>query len=674
MKKIDLHIHTVATISDAPFEFGIQKLLEYISDCKLDAIAITNHNLFDLEQFTEIKSTIKISVFPGIEVSLAGGHILVITDPNNVTDFSSRCLEVTNKIKNPESSLSIQEFKEIYADLNKYLIIPHYQKPPEIPKQIIDDLSEDIYAGEVSSAKKFSSCIKNLSCLVPVLFSDCRISTDLAEFPQRQTYINCGDTTLGAIKNCLADKTKVSLSSEGKSDLIEIFKDGLVISNGLNVVVGERSSGKSYTLEKIFKENPDVKFIRQFSLIESSNKADEEKFNKMLAGNQSLFSQDYLSEFQNVVMDMLNCDIAGDSDRVQQYIESLKKYAKESEKFDSFSKAKMFSEEEYSISDSKGLVDLINSIENLIENIEFRSIILKHIELNKLKNLIVELMVEYGKREVVRLKKIWINDLVKDIRNKLRLRTAVTPIAEIDLYGVPMNLERRDKFDKISKLLQTEQVIMEKSIQGFKVIAKKCSYVNATDLKTAGAYKGSMASVYPKYNNPYDLLVALKETSGIPQAEIHKYFCKICYSILNKDGFNVSGGERSEFNLLQQIEDAQSYEMLLIDEPESSFDNIFLKNEVNSLIKEISKTMPVVIVTHNNTIGISIRPDYVLYAKKEKEENRMVHRVYSGYPTDQMLKSPDGAVIRNINVTLDCLEGGSDTYSERRRIYESIEN
>lgn len=68
----------------------------------------------------------------------------------------------------------------------------------------------------------------------------------------------------------------------------------------------------------------------------------------------------------------------------------------------------------------------------------------------------------------------------------------------------------------------------------------------------------------------------------------------------------ISGGESAEFNLLQTIEDARNYDMLLIDEPESSFDNIFLKEDVNSLLKEFSQEMPIVIVTHNSTIGGSI--------------------------------------------------------------------
>jgi len=49
----------------------------------------------------------------------------------------------------------------------------------------------------------------------------------------------------------------------------------------------------------------------------------------------------------------------------------------------------------------------------------------------------------------------------------------------------------------------------------------------------------------------------------------------------------VSGGERSEFRLLQEIKDAQNYDFLLIDEPESSFDNMFLKSDVNQIIREI---------------------------------------------------------------------------------------
>lgn len=114
--------------------------------------------------------------------------------------------------------------------------------------------------------------------------------------------------------------------------------------------------------------------------------------------------------------------------------------------------------------------------------------------------------------------------------------------------------------------------------------------------------------------------------------------------------------------------------MLLIDEPESSFDNLFLKNEVNEIIKDISKNLPVVLVTHNSTVGASIKPEYILYTKKEVFDGKIEYRTYSGFPTDQELMSKDGKRLKNFDVTMDCLEAGKPAYDERKKIYEDIEN
>jgi len=157
-------------------------------------------------------------------------------------------------------------------------------------------------------------------------------------------------------------------------------------------------------------------------------------------------------------------------------------------------------------------------------------------------------------------------------------------------------------------------------------------------------------------------------------SERYKLFAKISYRTLNKDGAEVSGGERSEFRLLQEINDAQNYDFLLIDEPESSFDNLFLNSDVNQIIKEISDSTPVVVVTHNNTVGASIGADYLLYASKEIEEGKPVYRLYSGHPTDRTLTSPNGKTISNHKITLNLLEAGHDTYIKRGQGYEAIKN
>ena len=154
----------------------------------------------------------------------------------------------------------------------------------------------------------------------------------------------------------------------------------------------------------------------------------------------------------------------------------------------------------------------------------------------------------------------------------------------------------------------------------------------------------------------------------------YKLFAAIDYRILNSSGLPVSGGERSEFNFLQKIKDAILCDILIIDEPESSFDNLFLKNEVNKFIKEMAENMPVIISTHNNTIGGSIKPDYILYTEKKIEADGVHFNIYSGYPTAQTLRDVKGNTIENYEITLNSLEAGEQAYSERKDIYETLKN
>lgn len=674
MIKIDFHIHTVSTSSDSYFDFDITQFEEYVRHANINAIAITNHNIFDVEQYKQIIKNLDIQVYPGIEINLENGHLLLIADGNDLEDYSTRCKEVTNLVTSPKESISVDELLEIFPNLGKYLLIPHYEKKPAVPTDAIKRLSEYITAGEVNSPKKFMYCLKEKEGLVPVHFSDCRISTNLTKFPIRQTYLSCDETSFTTIKSCLRDKSKVSLSSNEASSLFQIFDDGQELSTGLNVIIGERSSGKSYTLNKINGEHENVRYIKQFSLVERNDKEDERRFNKLLSERHSLLTRDYLEELQTVVNDVIDIDIEEGSQSVSRYLDSLIKYAKESERHDAFSKAKLFGEDKFLIVDQKGLTDLVASTENLIENIEFKKIIEKHVSIKNLKNLIVELMREFGRREQERLKKKWLNDLIKEIKGKLQIKTAATTIQDVDLYRVAMDLDKIESFEKVVSLARNKREIERKSVQGFEIIAKTDEFKGAGELKLLSRLKSGFSDAFDVYKEPYKFLQELKNINGLEDAEFFKYFVKIEYKILNEDGFEVSGGERSEFNLLQKIQDAQKYDLLLIDEPESSFDNIFLKKEVNEIIKDISNNMPVVIVTHNSTVGASIKPDYLLYTKKEVVDGKIKYRVYSGSPSSKELLSRDGVSLKTLDITLGCLEAGEQAYNERRQGYEDLRN
>lgn len=652
----------------------MERLNEYVASRTIDCIAITNHNVFDLDQFNDIKNKISITVFPGIEIDLEGGQILLIGDGNDLIDFDKKCKAVSDLSSAQKGSISVDDLKNIFPDFSKYILIPHYDKKPQIRDETLAKLSPFVTAGEVTSPKKFVYCLKDKSRLVPVYFSDCRIDNDFTKFPMRQTYLACDEVSFAAIKNCLQDKSKVSLSEKDGNSIFQIFDDGQQLSTGLNVIIGERSSGKSYTLERICEEFQNIKYIRQFSLVERDEKEDERKFNRWLNEEHSLFSGDYLEEFKGVVNDVINIDLEEDARSVSRYLDSLLKFANETEKHDTFSKAKLFSEEEYQILNQKSLIDLIGSTQNLIENIEYRATIDKYIPLQSLKSLIIDLIKEHNSRELECLKKKWLNELIKDIKNKLKIRTAATPVSEIDLYRVAMNLTKVKKFENLVRAARKKREIMRKPVQGFEIVATIDEFKGALELKSLSRLKSAFSSAFQKYHTPYEYLQELREIENLEAAEYYKYFIKIDYKILNKDGFEVSGGERSEFNLLQEIQDAHTYDMLLIDEPESSFDNIFLGKDVNELIKDISKNTPVVLVTHNNTVGASIKPDRLLCTRKEIVDGKIEYRIYSGFPTSKQLLSTDGKTLNARDVTLGCLEAGEDAYNERMRGYENLKN
>ena len=116
------------------------------------------------------------------------------------------------------------------------------------------------------------------------------------------------------------------------------------------------------------------------------------------------------------------------------------------------------------------------------------------------------------------------------------------------------------------------------------------------------------------------------------------------------------------------------YDILIIDEPESSFDNIFLKDEVNTLIKEMSMNMPVIVSTHNSTIGGSINPDYIIYTEKNIVNGEVVYNVYEGRPESKLLRTPAGDSIENYKITMNSLEAGEIAYNNRKQGYDLLKN
>lgn len=670
MKKIDLHIHTIASVSDSPFFFSLNSLKDYVAKLNIDCIAITNHNLFDRAQFDEICRELPIKVFPGIEIDLDGGHILLVSENEDLEDFDSKCKRISGLIRSNSDYITYEQLIEIFPLLTKYLLIPHYDKKPHIKDETLIKLGENVFAGEVTSLRKFKACIKEADKLTPVIFSDCRFVEDMQSYPTRQTYIDAEEATLRAIKGCLFDKAKVFLSQEEGNNFFQATDDGIVLSTGLNVIIGERSSGKTFTLNKISRGFDNVKYLKQFSLLQN----DEEKFRDLVTTRHSLVSENYLKEFKDVIYEINEVDLKADNISIEKYLDSLKKYANENDKLDAFSKCKLYNETNFEKDEVENLKKIIKATELLIENKEYKEIINRHIPEDNLKSLVLELIKIHTDTYRENLKKGWVNDLIENIKGDLRFRSTTTAIEDVDFSKIQLDKIKVRKFRELTKKLQIEKEIDSKEIRGFKVVARTKKYTGAGQLKTKSRRQLSFSNAFDNYNDPYKFLISLQSV-GLEETDYYKYFIDIEYKTLNKYGFEVSGGERSEFNLLHEISDALKHDILLIDEPESSFDNIFLKNDVNELIKEISNEIPVIVVTHNNTIGASIKPDYLLYTQKIINSGAVEYKVYYGHPTSKILKNSNGEEIQNLDILFNCLEAGQEAYYERKsRAYEILKD
>ena len=674
MKKIDLHIHTSPTVSDGDFKFSIDEFKRYVGEASLDAVAITNHNCFDSEQYAQIADSLDAKVFPGIEVNLDKGHVLVIAEPAMVEGFTEMCGKVTAEISTPKDRINFDKFEEIFGDLNAFLIVPHYDKKPAIPGDVLELLDPYVVAGEVDSEKKFVRAMRDNEKLTPVLFSDARIRTGLGRLPTRQTYVDCGDLTIATLKECLRDKSKVALSAEDGNQLFQLFDDGQKLSTGLNILLGERSSGKTYTLDRIAEEYQNVKYIEQFSLVQTDEEAYTRSFDEHVQKRRSSHADNYLSGLKDVLDDIMDVDLSVNDRAVGDYVESLLKSAQEADRRDSYSNTALFDEVEFPIQSRETLNALIKSVRQVVENIEFKEIIEKHVDLGAMRLLACELIELLWNQTLEAKKMQFVNQIVGDIKAGLQVRTSATHVEDVDLYTVALDQRRVNRFVEIVQSMRAEGVVSREDVQGFSIEVRKEPFTGAGQIKSASGVKTAFRNAFEKYPEPYEYLQQLLSNESLSRTELYKLFVRITYRILNRDGFEVSGGERSEFRLLQEIKDSQVFDLLLIDEPESSFDNVFLNGNVNRLIKEISGTMPVVVVTHNSTVGASIGADYLLIARKVRDGSNVTHKLYSGHPTDRKLFAPDGSEIDNLENMLNSLEAGRDAYEKRKDTYEAIDD
>ena len=264
-----------------------------------------------------------------------------------------------------------------------------------------------------------------------------------------------------------------------------------------------------------------------------------------------------------------------------------------------------------------------------------------------------------------------VDKLVESIQKKLELKSSVDTIPQIDLYNMMRNRLIVSRFNEDFKKIKEKTNIFEEDYQRFKIIATKAPYKNVSEMKEGANATGSFKETFDKYylKDTFKYIKQLKE-DGVTIDKLCKTIIDIKYKVINQNGSEISGGEKAEFNLLKELDDAKNYDILLLDEPESSFDNPYIKENINTLIKDISNKTTVFVVTHNNTLGVSNKADKLIYTMYNEKEQK--YEVYVGNFTDTMLVNKDGKSIKTYEAIVSCMEAGVKTYEERSKIYENL--
>lgn len=667
MLKVDFHIHTISTSKDSEFIFDISELNNYINEIELDCIAITNHNIFDKKQFDIISDYVSAKVFPGIEVDIEGSHLLVICNDTDVTDLEKASLELGKVIPVEKSSISFEEFQIIFPNYKNYILIPHYKKQPRMQQTTIKKFNGLIKCGEVPNPKKFSVIIKDKNLLIPVVFSDYRPGSKVP-FPSRYTYVNSSANGFSNIKLAIEDRDKVSITKNNKIDEIEYLSNGATISNRLNIILGTRTSGKTYNIKKI-KESFDEEnclYVPQFSLI---GEAEDSKFEELIKKECNAISDDYYSKFKPLVNKLLSFDIDEEFDTIEDKLNSLFDYA-EKANIDSFSKTKIFSEIEFNLDKSNSADDIIKSLAKIYEAKWNEEIIYKYIDKCIVQKLIEELI---EKRKEEKLKNILeesTNNAIKKIKKELNKKSSANTPESMDLITYFKHKKIVEKTNDLFEKIKNPNKIDTQNLQLFIVTVCSEKYEMVSKIKENINSKLPLKLVFDNYYKSHELYRYLKglEELGLSRNNMCKSLLNIKYDIKNQIGEYPSGGEKAEFNLLKEISNAHKYDALLIDEPEASFDNPFISENIVDVIKNIADKTTVCITTHNSTLAMMLNPDKIIFT----ENNKGDHKIYYGTMGDKKFKTMNNEEILSYDKILEVLEAGKDIYVEKGRKYENF--
>lgn len=677
-KKIDFHIHTIASIKDSDFTFSLDWLKKYVEATELDAIAITNHDLFDENNFREISEALPdIKIYPGIELALDIGHVNIVFPRDCIGELSSFSQWLSTVHQTNTDHITCEELCDNLSCWNQGIYIFELNKSKSV-KEIPDIFNDVTCVGGVSNQLRFNIAKNNPDSIAPCLFSDAHATeqdsdnrNDIVKLQNKQTYLQIDSCEFEDIKRCLQDKSKISISKENLKDVVNI--DGINISSGLNLVVGKRGTGKTHFLNRIKESIEDEYYeIKQFETARADEYIEQQRKEQGLTAISS-WQEKYINEFSKIKSYIQ--DTGTELNDIEKFLTDVKRFATEMARSQSSQKYSLFKETEFELSNIEYIRDALINIKKVIEKNEIWKLLSNAAQK---KNNFIEVYSElrdiYLKHKRDNELRQKVNAIMGDIKATLTARTGISNIQECSINKVIHKYQLEKKIDDFLKRIIVETPMKNERLHGYQIQVNLVPYQTATQFQKEIGIKEAVHNDLIKIYRDKDFITFLKnlkQKNFYNEANFAEYLVRKEVKLLDSDGVPASGGQAVGFALMLRLNEAKNKPVILIDEPESSLDNAYIKTELNKELKNLAENSMVVVITHNSTLGALLEPDYLIVTSKSDCGD---YSIMSGEFSSSKIRDAEGIEEKSYNKFVEAMESGIDSYTKKGVVYENLNN
>ena len=709
--KIDIHTHTRKTKQgDAPTrEIDPAKFRQVVSSTAVRIIAITNHNVFDLDQYNEIVQTVAgdFQVWPGVELDVIAddrrGHLIVIVSPKKAVEFSQVVIEVSTNFTPDSFQISIEKVLEKFDDLHPLYIAHYHQKKPNLLDEDIDyivnttahknrvlkEVTNAVSAGIFIShghASIFGSDIKN--------WGDYRVESE--SLPDLRLPVESFEQFC-----LLLQKDQVTINTLLKRKQPEIiiitpFSDGLSIEltvyDDINVFFGSKGTGKSDILSAIasYYSNKGI-VCKKFESGKIKLKDEYDLKGKQLKVDLNDYEINYCQKEIESLRSASEVGVSNLSRYLLFFSETLTN--KNSQKikikdFKELNSRKINNQFQKVLEADNHISEFINFLK---ESDEIKGV-LDSEEIKKLLSILIKASSKleskgFGLFASARAGQLF-NSLINKFKSEIS-RKAGTPdkpgstgfreyafnrieidtAAQTILTNITKSLDLRDAYigdlgDKGQLYCRTELFFQDGT-----TVDNRFSPLKKINKKPLKEFSRCIKSI--KTNSFTDSL--FNDIAKLNRVEHVDDIPTILELLLFNRSFVIDGKEYEpstgeESMILLHRELSEEKDIYILDEPEKSLGNEYINNVIVPLIKEKAKIgKKIFIATHDANIAVRTLPYNSIYRHHDQEG----YKTYVGNPFSNSLIGLAKAdkELDWKDVSMRTLEGGKDAFGERGQIY-----